>query len=318
MTVNVPLTSRSFPTTGRIAEDLQIGRDRTIGLVEGRLWRGDHSLLFGDRRIGKSSIAAAALARLNTRGVLTIDLDLSQGIRDGETLTAELLQAAAGAGVSLTALRAAWAGRRRTVGRAGGGIVAIAEALRSAGVDDVPEGVVERVVELAESTAQPRLEHAFELLHVVRRTKRVVVFIDEAGLMTSWDECLDIADQIARAMRRPAGIVFAFAGSHRRAADELFGPDGSLHAEGLPVTIEPISDTEWEGELLNRFAANDCMITVDIVRQLLTLSDGHPQDTMRLSACCLDHASISGGLIDKAVLTLAHRDASSHPSFGRR
>lgn len=145
----------------------------------------------------------------------------------------------------------------------------------------------------------------------------MVVFLDEVGLLTAWDERDQVAELLARVMRRRA-VRFVFAGSHQRAAEELFGEDGPLHEEGLPVTVPAIATSQWQGALAERFHAYGCTIDGAVLFEMLKRSDGHPQDTMRLSACCLDYAPISGNVIDIAVLDLAFQDAVRHPTWGKR
>lgn len=289
-----------------------------IELVERRLLRGDHTLLFGDRRIGKSSIIAAALRRMEDCGALIVDIDFSQGIRDREMLTGELLKGAGRAGLSLGGLSSKLEFGRRSASKASALAGRVLNLLATAGFEEVPDGLGDRLADLLDGSSQPELDDALNLLELVSVKQPVIVFFDEAGQMTAWDECGEVADALARIMRRDSRVALAFAGSHKKAASILFGEDGPLHAEGLRVTVEPISDTEWEGALSARFSDLGCTIETKVIRQLLTVSDGHPQDTMRLSACCLDHAQVSGMLIDDVVLKLAASDARKDPTWGKR
>jgi hypothetical protein len=55
--------------------------------------------LIGERRIGKTSVAKAALARLRKRGCVTIDLDLSKlQLTDAQALAGEMARQAQAAG----------------------------------------------------------------------------------------------------------------------------------------------------------------------------------------------------------------------------
>ena len=86
-------------------EDRQIGRAASIEMLSARIGDGDatHQWLIGPRRIGKTSVAKAVLARLRTGGAVALDVDMSKlAITNEEGLAGELARQAqaAHAGVS--------------------------------------------------------------------------------------------------------------------------------------------------------------------------------------------------------------------------
>jgi hypothetical protein len=65
-------------------EDRQIGRASSIGMLSARIGDATHQWLIGPRRIGKTSVAKAALARLRTTGAVALDVDMSKLAITGE------------------------------------------------------------------------------------------------------------------------------------------------------------------------------------------------------------------------------------------
>lgn len=59
-------------------EERQIGRLPAIDKLEATLSTVTHQWLIGERRIGKTSVAKAVLARLRKRGLVALDIDLSK------------------------------------------------------------------------------------------------------------------------------------------------------------------------------------------------------------------------------------------------
>lgn len=316
--MNVVVAKSLFPTTGRLSEALQIGRDDLITVVESRLERGDNTLLFGPRRIGKSSIGAAAIARLRNKGALVVDVDIAGGVRDSQILTSRILSEVLGGGVHLSTIHAGLANAKGKLGKAGATAANVLSTLSKAGVEDVPTEVADHLAKMAQATGPTSLVDALGLLEKAAEHRPVIVFLDEVGLIVAWDEVDEVAEALAACMRKRAGVTFLFAGSHQRAAEELFGADRPLYEEGLPVTITDISQIAWEKELPARFATAGCEIEAAALTTLLDESKGHPQDTMRLASCCLDYAPAVGNRVDGTTVELALRDATKHPTWGKR
>jgi hypothetical protein len=59
-------------------EDRQIGRRPSIDALERRIGGAVHQWLIGPRRIGKTSVAKAVVARLQTDHVVALDVDFSK------------------------------------------------------------------------------------------------------------------------------------------------------------------------------------------------------------------------------------------------
>ncbi|HMJ02852.1 MAG TPA: hypothetical protein VK506_07915, partial [Conexibacter sp.] len=84
-----------FPTHGPVDEERQIGRTDTIVRLAERLREHDDALLLEPRRVGKTSVVHAALARARSEThAVTAHVDLTAAdVVDGSSLASGLLAA---------------------------------------------------------------------------------------------------------------------------------------------------------------------------------------------------------------------------------
>ncbi|MGH2878631.1 MAG: hypothetical protein ACRDK4_03355 [Solirubrobacteraceae bacterium] len=81
MSLQAPLFPIDQPV---MPEDRQIGRALSIEMLSARIGNATHQWLIGPRRIGKTSVAKAALARLRADGSVALDVDMSKLAIRGE------------------------------------------------------------------------------------------------------------------------------------------------------------------------------------------------------------------------------------------
>ena len=154
-----------FPVGGPVPGADLVGRETYIRRIGERLNDGNHVLLAGPRRIGKTSIILEVLRRLRRRGAYTAYVDClgATDVRGlGERLADALLENVSGAERSFEQAKAIAAGMRPTV--------------------KVKYEHVELALDLArEKNAQRFFEGALDLPRVLaaRSGKRVVVVFDE-------------------------------------------------------------------------------------------------------------------------------------------
>jgi len=273
-------------------------------------------LVFGERRIGKSSIGAATIARVRAAGGIGIDLDCSADAIGGPALAAALLQQAR---EQDAAGEAAFA-RIREVAR--GGTSTARRLLRfgtALGIDEAAG--IEAVIPASMLDELPDLRAVLAAMvaDAVLTRRSLVILLDEVQHLADWRESSAIQEQLAAAMRHADGPSLIFAGSRRRPVEQLFARGRPLYAEGLWFEVPPISDEHWRSGLVERFREGGVTIEDQLVRQLLAITDGQPQDTMRIC----EHAyewTVSSGLcvVDAHVLRQAHAEAREHPSWGDR
>src|SRR5437588_1533381 len=265
-----------FPVGGPVPASDLVGRETYIRRIAERLEDGQHVLLAGPRRIGKTSLILEVLRRLRRRGALTAYVDClgATDVRGlGEQLVDALLANVSGVERSFEQAKAIAAGMRPTV--------------------KVRYEHVELALDLArEKNAQRFFEGALDLPRVLasRTGKRVVVVFDEfqaAGRLGP--RVFDVMRTHVQAHR---GTSYAFLGSEQGILEELFSAKGhAFYRFAVPLDLTDagghrfgIDPDDWLEYLRQKFAAKKMAIEDASVDRLLDATGGHPQDTMQVCA----------------------------------
>jgi hypothetical protein len=296
-------------------EERQIGRRASIDALYERMSAAAHQWMIGPRRIGKTSVAKAALARLRAQAVVALDVDLSKlEISTAEALAGEIARQASAAGVGMPReRRRSLLGRARRHGAAGG---QVGVALQELGVE---EGVALEAVAALLAGADdggPGLGAVLEALAVHARAteQRVVLLLDEVHLLTT---LTGGEEDLSRWIREPdVPLVCVLTGSEESAVRELREPGRPLAAVGQELRLPDIGTEDWLHGLRRRFAEAGVAIGDAELLAILAASDGHPRRTMLV--CAHVHASAvmqPDRVATPVIVELAVRDARKDRSW---
>lgn len=265
-----------FPVGGPVASSDLVGREPYIKRTVARLGDGEHLLIAGPRRIGKTSVMIEALRRLQRGGAVTAYVDCL-GATDlrglGERLASSLLATLEGRDGGLEDARA------------------IASGLRPRG--RIRYEHLELVLPVVrETSAQRALDTALDLPRAAgaRTGRRVVVALDEfqaAGRLGP-----RVFDLMRARFQTQRGVAYAFLGSEEGILEELFSSKGRplyrfavahdlTEAGGHRFGIDP---SDWQSYLRKKFGQKRMRIAETEVDRILDLTGGHPQDAMQLCA----------------------------------
>jgi uncharacterized protein len=265
-----------FPVGGPVPGADLVGRETYIRRIGERLMDGNHVLLAGPRRIGKTSIILEVLRRLRRRGAYTAYVDClgATDVRGlGERLIDALLENVSGVERSFEQAKAIAAGVRPSV--------------------KVKYEHVELALDLArEKNAQRFFEGALDLPRTLasRSGKRVVVVLDEfqaAGRLGP-----KVFDVMRAHLQAQRGVAYGFLGSEEGILEELFSEKGrAFYRFAVPIDLEDagghrfgIAPDDWLEYIRGKFAAKKMTIDDASIDRLLDATGGHPQDTMQLCA----------------------------------
>src|SRR5438128_2609319 len=265
-----------FPVGGPVPGADLVGRETFIRRIVERLGDGNHVLLAGPRRIGKTSIILEVLRRLRRRGAYTAYVDClgATDVRGlGERLVDALLENVSGAERSFEQAKAIAAGMRPTV--------------------KVKYEHVELALDLArEKNAQRFFAGALDLPRplAARTGKRVVVAFDEfqaAGRLGP-----RVFDVMRTRFQAQKGVAYAFLGSEEGILEQLFSEKGrAFYRFAVPIDLAEagghrfgIAPDDWLNYLREKFAEKKIAIDDTSVDRLLDATGGHPQDTMQVCA----------------------------------
>src|SRR2546427_6913791 len=270
------LATPYFPVGGPVPAADLVGRETYLRRPIERLEDGQHVLISGPSRIGKTSITVEARGRFRRHGSSTAYVDClgATDIRGlGERLADAILQNLSGVERSFEQAKAIAAGMQPTV--------------------KVKYEHVELALQLArETNAQRFFEGALDLPHALakRSGKRVVVVLDEfqaAGRLGP-----RVFDVMRARFQAHRGVSYAFLGSEQGILEELFSAKGhSFYRFAVPLDLTDagghrfgIDPDDWLEYLRSKFAAKKMAIDDAGIDRLLDATRRPPQDTMQVCA----------------------------------
>lgn len=257
------------------AADL-VGREGYIRRAATRLADGNHILIAGPRRIGKTSVMLEILRRLRRKGLHTAYVDC-MGATDvrglGERLVDAILENVSGAERSFEHAKAVASGMRPTV--------------------KVRYEHVELALELArEKNANRFFDGALDLPRALaaKTGKRVVVAFDEfqaAGQLGP-----RVFDLMRTRFQAQRAVSYAFLGSEEGILEQLFSGKGrAFYRFALPLDLADaaghrfgIDPDDWLSYIEEKLSERKLTITDADVDRILDATGGHPQDTMQVCA----------------------------------
>jgi len=276
-----------FPVGGPVPASDLVGRELYIRRIVERLGDGNHVLLAGPRRIGKTSVILEVARRLRRRGALTAYVDCL-GATDlrgvGERLVDALLENVSGVERSFEQAKAIAAGLRPSV--------------------RVRYEHIELALDLArEKNAQRFFDGALDLPRTLaaRTGKPVIVIFDEfqaAGRLGP-----KIFDVMRAHFQAQRGVAYAFLGSEEGILEELFSEKGkAFYRFAVPIDLADaaghrfgIAPDDWLEYIQAKFRSRKLTIDDASVDRILDATGGHPQDTMQLCAALYYLVRDAGG-----------------------
>ena len=304
-----------FPTHGPIDEPHQIGRTTTIVALTNRVRDHSDALLLHPRKVGKTSVARAALARLRSdHGGVAAEVDCTAAeINDGPSLARGILRALAdGGGIVSRLLRT-----RSAVSRQSQPLRRLRKPVESVGDLGVEEAkVFGRVLELLQSDGPP-LGAIFDELIRLGEQKPTALFIDEVQAVAKWSDRDEVQAALARFMHRNGRrVAVVAAGSEASATEELFAYGQPLHWEFEPFDLPDIDRVDWHRGLVERFRHAGHPIAAARIDQMLGATDGHPLRTMSVAKQTLRETREAGEAeVTWTAVDAAIAQARRHPSW---
>lgn len=282
--------SELLPVGPPLRESQQIGRSGAIDSLEDRL-RSCHVVkMLEPRRVGKTSVARAALERISSAGgaVAEVNLAASPG---PERVARDLADQLAGA-------------LPRTGRRIGGFL----SGLRHSGADGAigeEAGVALRIAEeLLSGSASPAV--VLERAAGRARGGATAVLFDEAHTLAAWPEPDRMALGAVLKDNQSLGVVIA--SSERHALEQLTAANGPLRYVGSRFDLPEIAMEDWQAGLRQRFAQMGAPVATAALALLLEQSHGHPYCTMLLAhesgRLGIDLGKVSETVVEAALVTV--------------
>ena len=273
-----------FPTDRPLRPVEMVGRSDDVDQIADQFADGVNVVLAGPRRTGKTSVCDAVVARLGHRGFYTVSVDLFAR-RDACDLAEGLISATVANRRPMARLLAR--ARELADSPRDAATITATTRLKAEFGDDI-----ELAITPGADTRDPwrALRYALELMQRIAAAddKRLVMFLDEFQEVAAPDQRFGEADRVTKEMRaifqRSDRVSYLFAGSIEHLMLDLFAPrDRALSQFGSFRHLTPITTSDWEHGLAERYARAECAIDSPTLARLVELGGGHPRSTMLIA-----------------------------------
>jgi hypothetical protein len=108
-----------------------------------------------------------------------------------------------------------------------------------------------------------------------------ILLDDEAHVIAQWPK--ELQDALCLLLRTNSRLGVIISSSEQHALEALVGAGGALQYAGYRFPLPPITPSDWQSGLRERFALLGLEITSRLLDELIGLADAHPYRTMRLA-----------------------------------
>jgi hypothetical protein len=255
-----------FPAGGPVPPELVIGRDGDIDEVHRRVTEGIHTMVTGERRIGKTTVCNAVCERLRQAGSTVVQIEVPES-RDASGLLQQILDRSIDrssvAARGRRAFRAAEPLIQKFLGEQG-----IPLDLSQIDTDRSPARTVRSILSLPTRLA-------------VGTDAPVVFYLDEIQRVVDYEEGGQILGELVDLYSGRDEVVLLVDGSSERALERMMGAPigfGKL-VDRLPLARE-ISTGIWRESLPDRFGQAGLQLGSDALEALISFGEGRPYATM--------------------------------------
>lgn len=296
-------TVNPFRYGGLVTSEDFCNRERELRDLRRAAANCERLFLYGERRMGKTSLVMKVLSGLSRRTYLSAYVDLWP-TDDASSFAAALAKALSEAGVSR-------AEKAFETAKSFFSNLKPALTLDQAGNPSLQFGVEPYAIE------EPDLVNAIKASQdlAVKRKRKVVVVLDEFQRVAEYAD--DRVERILRSViQSHTDVAYLFLGSRKHLIQTMFLDAGRpLYRSASHYPLGPIAAKDWMEFITARFAAKQRHISDAVVEHLCMLAGGHPFYTQHL-AHVLWELTPEGGEADDARLDAALDLALERESYG--
>ena len=279
------LIGRVFPAGGPVEPPFIIGREGDIAEVCARARNGLHTMIAGARRIGKTTVANAACARLRDGDHLVVDIEVPE-----RSTPEDLCQ--------FVIERCQSQSRSAKVGKAAELVLPLIEKLLA------EEGLPLNLFALGGGSPTPVQQRAVLALpkHLARELAQpVVFFLDELQRVADYADgerfLIDLVDLYAG----QTAVILLIDGSSERALARLYEDPVSLGKLAERLNLAPtIPLDQWRRPIREHFARTGLAVDDDAREAILEFGAERPYETMTAAR----HAAFMARRLETETVTL--------------
>ena len=240
------------------------GRTDLIKQVQGHIESSQNIVVYGERRVGKTSLIYEATRR--QKGCRTLQIDL-MNIKSVNALCRKFLSA-----LGTMEQQSGFFERF---------LKSIPSLRPSLSVDPIT-GTPSVTLDTSISLSEKNLQEIISLVRATHKRKPLVVVVDEfQAILEVPDSDMAIAELRAQIQHAPE-VPFIFAGSIRHQMEEIFtSPTSPFFKSAIPLEVSPLSYVEFAPFLLQRFRDGKRNISENILESVFNLAGGITGDVQQ-------------------------------------
>lgn len=298
------MPGKLFPIGGPVAEEDIVDREDFITSLAIRLAEGQSVMLYGPRRIGKTSLANETLRRLKARGFYVASVDFFR-LASKRDLAVSLINACLENRTGIRKTLDVWKDRTKTI---------IGTAKLAIKLQDLE---LDLGLSRGEQDDEALLDYALGLPDILaKRDKRPLVILFDEFQDASRVAGADIYKKMRSYFQNQKDVAYLFLGSKEGMMKTLFSDKNeAFYRFATILPIPPIPATAWAEYIAGKFQARGILSPPEPIKEVIRKTGCHPQDTMvvcsELYYALLEAGqdAISLELVqlgyDRALLTLA-------------
>lgn len=261
------------------------GRTRLIERIQGHIRTGQNIVVFGDRRVGKTSLVAEAIRRLK---MPCLKVDFYEIRTERELITRAIR------GIERLEKESPFFSRWLSLGKRARGKI----------TQDYDQPSMIPKIHLEGYFKDPvsSITDLLDYIHDFRSEKPLVAFFDEFQGIFGIENGLDILATMRSEIQNHADTAYIFAGSIRRKMYEIFmNPKHPFYKSAVPLEIGPIEFDEIAPIVIRLFESGGRKVAPENLHGLYAMLYGNTGDFQQLCSS-LWEASSPGRTLDRDVI----------------
>ncbi len=245
---------------------------------------GQNVVVYGERRIGKTSLIYETLTNASKRRMLHIDLMDVKSLEDLHARMAKAILSMEQRSGSLEKIFSLLAGLRPVLAM------------------DPYTGQPTFSIDAPAKTTPNSIEGLLDLIETLNQKKPLAVFIDEFQDILNLPDANHTFALLRSKIQFHQEIPYLFAGSIRNAMWDIFtNPDNAFYKSALPMEVGALNRDLFSDFLLHKFEAGGRRITSELFEEIFELTDQVAGDVQELCGALWETSAAGDGLDESAV-----------------
>jgi len=278
------------------------GREDLLKQISNHMKASQNIVVFGERRVGKSSLVYEAVRKLRGTDLLYMDL---LGIKSVDALCKRILRA-----IVTLEDKVSWAARViKTLSH-------LRPTITTDPVTSLPIVSFDASVELKVDSIQEVLD----LIESTSKRKRFVAVFDEFQDILRINDADEAIALLRSKIQFHNNIAYVFVGSIRHKMDEIFtSPNSAFLKSAIPLTVDPMPYEEFSKFLVKKFKSGGRKVSGEILKQVFEIANSITGDIQQLCEVLWEVTpegdTVSSDKMKAALELIFAREQKSYETF---